>query len=281
MKTIKKISLMLLCTALIFNSCKKDEATPAATTPETAPDLPPSSSFIMNTDSFPQATKKMAKNDSSNVAFAALNVGVWNVIIALNMVVPTVAFLESFNHPAVNTAKGEWKWTYTFNAANAIHSAELKANLVGDSVKWQMHISKQNDFTNVLWYSGSSALNGTAGNWTLNKDPHNVTPFVFIEWHKNSNGTSDIKYTNIIPKDAGNGGYIKYGITNVTPYDAFYTIYGIQQNNLVDIKWSRSNRSGRVQNPAYFKDSLWHCWNTNLANARIRYATKRNWLKSV
>ena len=116
-------------------------------------------------------------------------------------------------------------------------------------------------------------VNGTEGTWTLYRDtvtpyvPTNSIPYVGILWHRNtSDGTYDIKYTNIIPNGPENGGYITYGIINQTPYYAFYDIFNKGQVNLTEIKWNRTNKDGRVRDSLHFGDINWHCWDTTLAN---------------
>ncbi|MEK6617052.1 MAG: hypothetical protein AABZ32_13275, partial [Bacteroidota bacterium] len=94
----------------------------------------------------------------------------------------------------------------------------------------------------------------------------NVTPLLQIDWTKNATGTCDIRYTNVIPGGAENGGYINYGIVSDPKYDAFYDIYNKGQNNLTNIKWNRSSKAGRVKDQKKFGDALWHCWNTSLVN---------------
>ncbi|KPL16217.1 MAG: hypothetical protein AMJ92_13060, partial [candidate division Zixibacteria bacterium SM23_81] len=116
-----------------------------------------------------------------------------------------------------------------------------------------------------LWYYGDADLFLTEGTWILNKDPEEPEPFVGIEWHRKvQDTTADIKYTNIVPDGPENGGYIFYGITNDTPYDAFYDIYNKGYDNLTNIEWNRATKDGQVKDPHHFEDEEWHCWDGDL-----------------
>ncbi|MBI4945100.1 MAG: hypothetical protein HY840_01715 [Bacteroidetes bacterium] len=267
-RTALLLSLFAFAMILIIGSCKKKDETAA---PEQAPTIPPSSTMVMDFNALPSSAKKQSANtpvDSSNLIYAAFNVGVWNLVIGLNMVVPTAAFLESFNHTAVNTGKGTWEWTYSFNAGGT-YTAELDANVVGNHVEWKMYISKASVFSDLLWFSGISAIDGKSGNWTLNRKDaiaNTVSPFIYIDWTRTSSQLYTTKYTNIIPNDTGNGSYVYYGLTTDTSYNAYYNIFYKNNSNLVEIKWHKTNRNGRVKDALHFNDTNWHCWSTTLAN---------------
>ena len=73
----------------------------------------------------------------------------------------------------------------------------------------------------------------------VNYSPDNSYPLLGILWHRNpEEATADIRYTNIVPGGAENGGYIYYGIRDNLPLDAFYDIYNKSQDNLITIQWS-------------------------------------------
>lgn len=84
-----------------------------------------------------------------------------------------------------------------------------------------------------------------------------------INWNQDFNGTANLKYTNIIPNDPENGGYIYYG-TTLNPFDRYYHIYNKGQDNLTEIEWNHINYDGRIKNPGHFQDSNWHCWGVDL-----------------
>ena len=66
--------------------------------------------------------------------------------------------------------------------------------------------------------------------------------------------TGDIKYTNIIPGGAENGGYIYYG-TQTGDMTRFYDIFNKGQDNLTEIEWNHTDYHGHVKDPNKFGDS--------------------------
>ncbi len=263
--------LISLVTLMGTFACQKNDTTqPEKGKP---PEIPPVSTFLMDFNAFPDTAATLLKSEGTpfvqtlthhNWGWAALNVGVWNTLLTITFAVPVAAFAESFNHEPVQQDDGSWVWSYSFRPPGGVlHTAELHATLVSDGVQWEMYISKQNAYSNFLWYSGLSEFTGQHGTWTLFHEPNDPTPFLGIEWNRNiSEGTADIKYTNIIPNHPENGGYIFYGIVNQAPNDAFYDIYNKGQDNHTNIEWDRTTKAGRVKDPLHFGDADWHCWDT-------------------
>ncbi len=256
------IILMSVAIGVLIHGCKKEkEENPA-------PAIPPASTFVMDFSDFPNTdTTGMVRDVESykNWWWAATNVGVWNVIITVGLAVPVAAFTESFAHQAVyDPDSTAWVWSYNFVVGGVIHKADLYGSLVADSVYWRMYITKANNFSNFLWYYGKADLLNSGGYWILNKDPLNPHELLNITWHRDPTaGTSDIQYTNIEEGNPENGGYIYYGITNASPYDAFYNIYNKGQDNLTNILWNRTTKDGQVKDPQHFGDGEWHCWDQN------------------
>ena len=251
----KQIGVNLIIAALMIVSlagCKKDD-------PE-APLLPPSSSFVMDYSEFDDNSFKSAST-AANFVFAGTHVAVWNTVLFFNLVVPVAAFWESFNHQAEYQGNSTWTWDYNFNVIGIQHKAELQAVLDGAEVQWKMYISKDGNYSNYLWYSGSTRVDRTYANWTLNSDPANPQQYLNVEWNRNAQtGLENIKYKNVIPGHADNGSYIYYEQSNDADLDRVYDIYGSGNDNLINIKWHHLNKDGRVKNEAHFGDTDWHCW---------------------
>jgi hypothetical protein len=238
------------------------------------PPIPPASTFVMDFSDFQAGGAKSAQAGGphapvaytkNNWGWAAFNVAVWNAVLTLRLAIPVAAFLESFNHEPVRHTDGTWVWSYNFYVNTVLHLAELHGKVTGGTVEWNMYVSKQGEYEDFLWFTGVSDTAATEGSWTLNSDPANPTPLLGIPWHRNpAEGTGDIKYVNIIPDHAENGGYIFYGITDDTPFDAFYDIYNKGADNHTDIEWDRTAKNGRVSDPDHFVDDAWHCWDTTL-----------------
>jgi len=259
-KTVKFLMILLLGVAIVSASCKKKEP---------APDLPPESTFVMDFTNFSNANDTLNKSNATyqNWGHSYANAAFWNVVIAVGLAVPVASFRASFNQKAVYSSKDkEWSWTYTVKPVNVDHTCKLTASITGDYVQWKMFITKNNHYTNFMWYEGQSHLDGTNGYWKLYESPTVNVELLQIDWNDNLSGIADIKYTNIKPGGPENGGYIHYGITNESPFDDYYNIYNKGQNNLTEILFHRTNKNGKVKDFKHFNDNEWHCWDTSLAD---------------
>jgi len=268
----KIIFILVLLISIIFFSCSNDDPNSPA---DQSPDIPPQSTFIMDFSEFPDTTSpvlfgKIFPPDTTqrtNWKWAAFHVGFWNTILTITLAVPVAAFAEAFNHQPVQQPNGSWLWSYDVTVSGIVHTAKLFGTSVTNGVEWRMLLTKQDFYEDFEWYTGFSNLPLTEGNWTLNKDPNDPVPFLYITWHRNAEqNTADIKYTNIIPQAPANGSYIFYGKTNDDPYNRFYDIYGQEENRIIDIEWNYENLFGRVMDPMHFGDPDWHCWNEQLFN---------------
>lgn len=265
MKNFKFLALIFLALSVSLFSCKKDKDEPA-------PDLPPSSTMVMNFGNFEDTTGngKMLDTTKINFVHAATNVYWWSLVVTLHAVVPVAAFQEALNQNASYDSNSKtWTWEYNTNVSVwGQYNCRLEAKLVGSNVQWEMYISKSGLYTDFLWYSGLSAVDGTNGTWRLYQNPTSTkNAYMDILWHRNTNGTEDIKYTNIVPGSNQNGSYIEYGTTQVDPnYNAFYNIYGIANNNLLEVKWNTQIKEGRVKDGSKFNDADWHCWDNSFTN---------------
>ena len=114
--------------ALIFAGCSKE----TVNGPEKeAPVLPPLGSFKMDFSDF-VSLGSMEKNavvlSKNNWTFAAVNVGIWNTIIAVGLVIPTGAFVATIDQDKepIQLEDGTWVWTAEFQATK-----KYTANLHG------------------------------------------------------------------------------------------------------------------------------------------------------
>ncbi|MEZ5084255.1 MAG: hypothetical protein R2750_12545 [Bacteroidales bacterium] len=264
MKTSTKLKnshwSIALAVVILFSACTKNDET----IDKPAPQLPPETSFIIDFDNFKDADTTAYKNSLSyqNWGWAATNVAVWNAALTLTLVVPVAAFYESFHHTGVYDPDADnWIWSYNFYAGGALHLAQLKASLIESGVKWEMYITRNNAYSDFLWYTGVSALDNSNGYWLLNNTPQDPTSFIAIDWSKDVvNESAQIKYTNIIPDHQDNGAFILYGVENNNELDAFYDIYSVVNDNLMHIRWSRELAFGKVMDKFHFGDPDWHCW---------------------
>lgn len=250
---------------LILSACQQNDSNVQNNPPE----IPPNYSLSVNSD-FPQDTTAQAAGtvtiqSTTNFANAAANVLVGNAILAGNLVIPVAAFLESFNHYPTLRSDNTWVWTYAVRLGGVIYTAELHAQVDGEDVYWDMYVTKPGEYLDFNWFSGVSARDGSMGTWTLRKDPTDPKDYLDIEWtHDKPNHTGTTRYTNVLEGSAENGSYIYYGTKTDQTYDAFYNIYSVSLDNLVEIEWDRTTHAGRIKNPRYFSDTVWHYWDENL-----------------
>jgi len=272
-KTRTKFWILLICSlaaaAVFIFACSEDEPTE----PELeSPQIPPVSTFLMDFGEFAIEDKaapvkgpatELLSQDNYN--WAALHIGVWNLIITVGLAVPVATFAESFSHRPEQQPDGSWVWSYDLTVDGDLYSATLHGSLDNTGTDWEMTITKEGEYQDFMWYSGQADLFLTEGTWTLNKHPDEPVPFVGIEWHRDiEDSTADIKYTNIEPGSAENGGFIFYGTSTDTTYDAFYDIYNKGQNHLIEVEWHRTKGDGRVRDTAHYLDGDWHCWDGDL-----------------
>lgn len=267
MRLIKILPILIVIGMIgLIVSCEDDKTTNPQ---DQAPAIPPQSSMIINFDEFPDTTSLskiyFAPAVKRNWEWAAYSVSVWNSILTLTLAVPVAAFNESFNHQPVKQSDGRWLWQYNVSVNEVVFTAKLFGKIITEGVEWKMLLSQQGAFEDFEWFTGFSNTSVTEGNWTLNKDPNNPSPFLFIEWKRNpGEGTADVKYSLISPTTPADGSYIFYGKTNEVPLNRFYHIYQAEQNNLIEIKWNYELHFGRVKDAIYFEDQNWHCWDERL-----------------
>lgn len=236
---------------------------------EDAPELPPLESFLMDMDYFDTTDTKSTLLDTvsfQNWSYAAGQVLFWNVAVIITSAIPIAAFVESFNHSPEYLGNKKWEWAYVVLSNNTSYTARLTGEILeSDSVEWKMSISKDIPFpyTDVLWYEGRAHLDRTGGWWILRKEPYAPKDFIKITWERTSNTTGDLKYTNIIPGNPGNGGYISFSRVeeDANGYDSYYTIYGPQEDATINIEWHHMNKNGRVKK---HNKTEWSCWDENL-----------------
>jgi len=258
---------LLLIISLFISGCSEDDSNGA-----NPPVLPPKASLLMDFDAFPPHPDARPANfgaridcNSSYFSYAACNVTVWNVLITVGLVVPVTSFIESFNHNPVLQSDGTWIWSYDVNIGLTRYTAELHGKIVDANVNWNMYVTKQGEFSDFNWYTGTSHLSGSHGSWTLKKTPDNPTPLLQIDWnHDKATDTGDVKYTNVEPGGPENGGYIFYGNNSGGEYDAFYDIFNKGADDLIEVEWKREIHNGRVKNLNHFGNLDWHYWDSDL-----------------
>jgi hypothetical protein len=272
---MKNLFLSLLSIALLtvlFWGCEKKKDSPPA--------LPPAATMSIDFSNFVSPTKSGTSGydvkgvnvvDKSNWALAATVAGTWNVILAVNLAVPVASFGVAVNKTPVYLEDKKWEWTYDFNVIGATYKARLTGQVRTTDIKWEMYISRAGigAFSEILWYEGTSKLDGKSGQWVLNNSQTFPEPMLQIDWSVVGTGVSGIKYTYIRDKkddrsvDPFKNSFIEYGLTTNT-LNAFYNIHqntgAVNVFNDVSIEWSTTIHNGHIKANYYFQDTNWHCW---------------------
>jgi hypothetical protein len=253
MKFVRIITMICIILFSVMQSCKKDHGDP--------PELPPQSAFLADFSDF-QENKFTTDKTVVNWTHSVINVAVWNTFITVGLAIPVASYLEAVNnHEAEYQSDNTWLWEYSFYAAGSTFTAKLYGTINdNETVSWEMYISRSGFFEDFLWYTGISQFDRMGGSWTLFKSPSEPRELLLIEWERTTEETGHIKYTNIEPGGAENGGYILYGNDSQSDLDSYYDIFNKGANNLTEIEWKKSDLSGRVKDPGHYGDELWHCW---------------------
>jgi hypothetical protein len=251
------VAIVFLSTLLV--SCKKDEK-------KTSPVLPPQESMLMNFSNFSSAKKSISINDTvgyGNWGASALTVGFWSLAVYINSAIPVAAFKEAFNHQPVSLGDTTWRWAYSIDN----YGFKLDAKMNSSSTNWTMYVTKTSglgmNFTDFIWFTGTSSNNGTSATWRLNRGPEfNGRPYLDVTWTKNVS----LRYTLVDTTEAGVGNYLEYDKINEAGLDAQFLIRTVDHLNDVDIQWNLANNNGRVKCQKWYNNLDWHCWDNNHKN---------------
>ena len=264
---MRKLSflLVIVISIFMFQSCMKDQD--GTINSKKAPELPAVGSLVMPFQDFSEPRKDgITGRTIDNWIYSATNVLVWNTVLTVHLHVPVIAFYESFKHEANYQGNGVWLWSYEVtDDQNKTFLVKLYGELlVNDEIKWDMYVSQIGGFSNMHWFSGTTARDKSYAHWTLNFDPASPKPCLSIDFNRNSSSSS-IRYTNIIPNVPENGGYIEYreGSISGTDFNRAYDVFGAEINNLMQINWNSIYKNGRVKDFKKYSDNEWHCWGTD------------------
>lgn len=274
---MKKLISSLLALAvlnLMFVSCEQQDK-------DTPPEIPPYESMFTDFSQFkvneanqsiPVSFAKSTEEGSMvNYGFSALEVGFFNIVIGLTLVVPVAAFAASFKNEPVYLGDATWQWSYDVEGFAKTHKARLVGQIRSEDILWEMYIAVEGigGHPEFLWFNGTSDLDGHGGQWTLNHSYQFQEPVLQIDWESDGSDVGEIKYTYVREKnnqgevEKGKGNYVQAGKL-VGDLDAYYDIhiYNETQEDFIDvnIEWSTTEYNGRVMCPEFFKDSDWHCW---------------------
>ncbi|WP_339608710.1 hypothetical protein [uncultured Roseivirga sp.] len=270
MKNLKTLSLCLtMAISVLFVGCSKDSDTNPG-----APTLPPQSSIAPDMGSFSSNQENGAANlegqDQSNFGFAALNVIFWQSLLTVDLAIPVAAYKEAFNHSfEYLNDEDRWKSEYSATVGDRNITATLYAEKVGASASWKMYLSSEGEFENFLWFSGTSRLDNTSGEWTLFKSPDEPRQLLSIDWENENDTEFKLTYNLVDTESDKEGSYIEYGSTDEDAYTHFYDVSIVSKADEdydVSILFNNNTKVGRVKSEAHFNSSDWFCWNESFQN---------------
>jgi len=273
MKKIISLFLLTVILATLVTSCKKKKGPP--------PELPPETSMYIDFTNFESGKKSadiltLAKGvENSNWEFAALVAGTWKALIATTLAVPVAAFKLAIDQTPTYLEEKTWQWNFNVTVLGTLYKAKLTGQIRSSDVQWKMYITKGIEFTDFLWFEGTSKLDGTGGQWILNHSNLYKEPVLQIDWTGNGTSVTEVKYTYIRTlndnrvADPFKTSYIKYGKLTGS-FDSYYEIkyYSLSLQTFANLKveWSTTGHNGRVQCSEYYGNTNWYCWNSNLVN---------------
>lgn len=267
----KLLAIILICLLPgILQDCKKSKGEP--------PVLPPAESMSIDFSNFETGKKADVSisypkgTQTSNWEFAAGVAMFWKLIISTTLAVPVASFKIAVNQEPVYIENNTWQWSYDpIVLAGITYKVRLTGQVASPNAIWKMYITREGagGYTDFLWFQGTSDLNGTSGQWILNKSPEDAISILRIDWTKEGNSIGTVKYTYIENGSLYNNSSIEYGLTSNT-LNAFYTIHYYSATYLefldLNVEWSTTLHNGRVSCPAFFGNSDWFCWDGNYLN---------------
>lgn len=261
----KSIVPVLLAVMLILavNSCKNDDK-------DELPELPPLESFLMDfsffDDGIPQDKKTVMSY--TNFGYSVINIGLFSLATVTNMAIPAAAYAEAFNHEAIYLGDNSWEWSYSVTINQATYSIKLVSDRISnDKFTLRMFVSKSGSegFEDFKWFEGTVRYDLTTANWTVYESPDIAWPVATIEWSMDwEKELYTLRYNCEKPDSDLHGAIIKYGVTDETPFNAYYDI--IYPSNTINIEWNTTTKAGHVKSPSYFANENWYCWNENLTD---------------
>lgn len=265
------VSLIIITTFIItqFTGCKKDKGDP--------PVLPPAETMTIDFSNFQSGTKgntsiSIPKGTvSSNWEFSAGAALLWKAIIYTTLAVPVYSFQVAVDQKPVYIEDKTWQWSGSATILAATYSARLTGQITETNVVWKMYITKAGTggYTDFLWFEGTSALDGSEGQWILNESQQNPVQVLKIDWSISGDKIGMIKYTYTKTGSTFKDSYIEYGLTSNT-LNAYYTIHyydsSYQQFYDLNVEWSTTLKNGRVKCLGHFGTSHWYCWDSNYLN---------------
>ena len=238
MKNLFFVITLLFSVALI-TSCQKEEIEDPVI-PD-APELPALEMFTMPTDQYDpelvdtsgliQTNDRGVTDTYFNWFHAAVNLVVWNAVVAINTAAPIAAFGAAFNVEPVYIGDLTFEWAYEYVAPVELGGHTYNVALTGqwdpaiENVDWVMTLSQVGGYTDFVWYTGTTNAGNTDGAFTLNHQPFNPQNYLQLDYQRDPGSEAAIlRFTNIIPGNMNFGDYIEYQEAPGNALDRGFTV---------------------------------------------------------
>lgn len=263
MKTSIKDTMLIffLCGYLTFLPACGDSTGPA----DTAPDIPPQETMTLDLSLFDGGNQILSKtsdlnNLRTNFGEAVLTVLVVNLWVIVALTIPVGATAAALSvEPTFDEAAGKWCWNTSHEFPKQTISLQLKAQINGDVINWEMFVTRQlpTPLTDFLWYTGENRIDGTSGHWQFYDEirPEESQQTVRINWIYTSETDRTLAFLNN-SDDADAGDSITYTVDGdiVT-----MTLIDVSASNTVEVSWNKTTQEGYIS-----KNGVKGCWDENL-----------------
>ena len=266
MKKLSFLCLILILSVGGFTTCKKDNGV--------APVLPPVESLTIDFSNFtslkksgnflpdPKGTNNTFWTQASDIAL------LWNSIITTKLAIPIASFKLAMDQDPVFLSNKTWQWSYSVTPADVTYKARLTGQIGSTEVKWTMYVTREGTggFPEFVWFTGTSKLDGTSGQWIFNQSSSVPEALLQIDWTKSGTSIGSVKYTYVKSNDSFTNSYVEYGLTT-SARNAYYNIHYWNGTKFSDfnVEWNTTTKEGRLKSSDYLQ-GVWYCWDSNKIN---------------
>ena len=179
---------------------------------------------------------------------------------------PVASFVESFKHSPTQQADMSWVWNYSVTCREESTPQELHGKYVDSGVRWEMHVSKQGEYSGFVWYYGESNLPATRGFWMMKDKPSDPKDLLRIDWRRTPHRTPAKSSTLTSFQEVRTTWDTSRIRLLSKSYDRSYTIYNKGKNQTTYVEWSDETKEGGVKDATHFRDEGWRYWDSALTN---------------
>ncbi len=256
---MKKTALLVALIILINLSCKKNKT-------EIPIPLPHIWTFTINDDDLKPLMQLPQYQDTTkiNAFIAAKNFNIWQTFIKQQTPLAYYALLNAYSAECSYFANNTWLWEYNVMYNSQNYKLKLYGTLLSDSIYWEA-FSVKNNYQKRL-FTGKCDTAYREGYWIFYNNKYSPIKKIKIIWHAKYIDTLYKKQFIIIDTNSLNYNNCLI-ISNLDT--EFYKIrikeYDKRKNEKFYIKIDQTKK-GMIKDYYFFKDSIWHCWNSNFLN---------------